>query len=238
MLPHLYKFLFLLLLAPTALTSAAQAQPAEMPSPEQLFEEADTALGWNAKMKQEIGHIEASAHVSVEGRTYDTVVNSRINTPAGGDARFTMISKDGTVTYGDTDGAIWFKGEDGEKQPLPDAMAAFVHGHQFHRRALFPRQELATLHDEVSEDYFADERVFVVEGTTRSGAALKYYFSQFTKKLVGYHLVVMEEDGPHAMDFTLKDWRTSGGQSLFWRMDINDRGKLYVYRYNQILMLP
>ncbi|MFC4349023.1 hypothetical protein ACFO5Q_14305 [Kordiimonas lipolytica] len=230
---RLYLICFFLVLAPTR----TWAQPVDLPTPEMLFEQAAKAIGWNSEAK-DVGRIEASANVTVEGRTYDTVVTSGISTPAGGDARFTMISEDGTVTYGDTDGTIWFEGEDGERRTLTPAMAAFVHGHQFHRRALFPASELQTIDREVTIEEFADELAFTVSGTTPAGARLKYFFSQRSKRMIGFHLVVEEEAGPHPMDFILKDWRTSGGETLFWRIDINDRGKIYVYRFNRILLLP
>ncbi|WP_286830397.1 MULTISPECIES: hypothetical protein [Kordiimonas] len=215
----------------------AWAQPADLPTPEALFQEAAQAIGWKGDTK-DVGRIEAHARVSVEGRTYDTVVNSRISTPVGGDARFTMVGEDGTVTYGDTDGTIWFESEGSERRTLSPAMAAFVHGHQFHRRALFPAAEFKTIDPEVTLEEFADELAFTVSGTTPAGARLRYFFSQRSKRMIGFHLVVDEETGPHPMDFTLKDWRTSAGESLFWRVDINDRGKIYVYRFDRILMLP
>lgn len=218
-------------------TVPAVAQPADLPTPEELFEEAAQAIGWTSDAK-DVGRIEASARVTVEGRTYDTIVNSRVSTPAGGDARFTMIGEDGTVTYGDTDGTIWFEGDGVERRTLSPAMAAFVHGHQFHRRALFPASEFQTIDPDVTIEEFADELAFTVRGTTPAGAQLTYYFSQRSKRMIGFHLVVEEESGPHPMDFVLKDWRTSAGETLFWRIDINDRGKIYVYRFDRILMLP
>jgi|GEM_PF-1617600 len=230
---RLYLICFFMLSA----TVRASAQPVDLPTPEALFQEAAEAMGW-ANEAKDVGRIEAHAHVSVEGRTYETEVNSQVSSPAVGDARFTMVSEDGTVTYGDTDGTIWFEGQDGERRTLSPAMAAFVHGHQFHRRALFPAGELITIDPEVTVEEFADELAFAVSGTTPSGARMTYYFSQRSKRMIGFHLVVQEEAGPHPMDFILKDWRTSAGETLFWRVDINDRGKIYVYRYDRILMLP
>lgn len=230
---RLYLIYFFLLLNP----ERAWAQPVDLPTPDMLFREAAEAMGW-AKEAQDVGRIEAHAHVSVEGRTYETLVNSRVSNPAVGDARFTMVSEDGTVAYGDTDGTIWFEGEDGERRTLSPAMAAFVHGHQFHRRALFPANELKTVYPEVTTQEFADELAFTVSGMTPAGARLTYFFSQRSKRVIGFHLVVDEEAGPHPMDFVLKDWRTSAGETLFWRVDINDRGKVYVYRFDRILMLP
>lgn len=230
---RLYLICFFVLAA----TSRAAAQPVDLPTPEALFQEAAEAMGWTSETK-DVGRIEAHAHVSVESRTYETLVNSRVSRPTTGDARFTMVSEDGTVTYGDTDGTIWFEGEDGERRTLSPAMAAFVHGHQFHRRALFPANELETIDPEVTVQEFADELAFTVSGTTPAGARLTYYFSQRSKRMIGFHLVVQEEAGPHPMHFLLKDWRTSAGETLFWRIDINDRGKIYVYRFDRILMLP
>lgn len=217
----------------------AFAQPVDAPTPEQLFSAARAAMGNPA---EGVGSVEAHARVEVtdpEGDySYRTTVKAAWSAEALGDATFTMIQDSDAVTYGETDGEIWFTGKDGAKRDLVAGMAKFVRGHQFHRRILAPELEFATLNPEVREGEFSGEPVFVVEGVTHAGAQLKYYYHQRTKMPVGMHLTVPEPNGPHPMDFTFRDWRTSAGQQLFWRIDINDRGKLFVYHFDRILLLP
>jgi hypothetical protein len=234
---RLLSFLFLLIAGPTG----AYAQPVDLPTPSDLFAEARMAIGL-PENHADIGKIEAHAAVAVTDpagdRRYDTIVVGAVKPNALGDARFTMITAKGSVTYGETDGAIWYEGTDGARRDLPPVMAMFVRGHQFHRRVLFPELELAEVEPEVKEDDFEGEPVFKVYGTTHAGAKLVYYFDQRRKHVVGMHLTVQEPEGPHAMEFTLRDWRSTAGQSLFRRMDVSDRGKLYVYRYGRILISP
>lgn len=219
----------------------ATAQPADLPTPEDLFNEARYAIGL-PQGDSGIGRIEAHADVDVkdpEGdRRYSTRVVGLVGSGALGDASFTMIRDNGTVTYGETDGAIWYEGADGTRRDLVPAMAMYVRGHQFHRRALFPELEFATIDPVVTESEFEGEPVFKVAGTTHAGARLVYYYEQRGKKLIGMHLTVNEPDGPHPMEFTLRDWRTTAGQSLFRRIDVADRGKLFIYRYDRILISP
>ncbi|WP_417464455.1 hypothetical protein [Kordiimonas sp.] len=219
------------------LGASVSAQPAELPTPDQLFMAAEEHHGWD-KLKAGITTVEAQASVRTGERTYKTLVRGRATDEGLSDATFEMTEDDGTVTYGEADGAIWYEGKDGNRRDLAPVMAAYVRGHQFHRRALFPRQELKVIDDTVEEVEFNGIRAFKVSGTTHSGASLAYFFDERDSAMLGYHLTVQEPDGPHPMDFILKDWRTSADQSIFWRIDINDRGTLYVYTFNKILLLP
>ena len=117
-------------------------------------------------------------------------------------------------------------------------MAAYVRGHQFHRRVMCPALELASYSEDVTETEFAGRRAFKVTGHTHIGAVLSYFFDERSKTVLGLQLTVEEPEGPHAMEFVLKDWRTVGGSELFYRVDIRDRDELYIYRFNKILLLP
>lgn len=218
----------------------AMAQPMDQPTPQQLFEAAREAMG---KPSEGVGSVEATARVTVrdpEGDDYgyQTIVRGIITADSLGDASFTMIEGEDKVTYGETDGAIWFEGADGNRRDLVPGMAKFVRGHQFHRRILAPELEYKTISADVQEQEFAGARVFVVSGTTHADALLKYYYDIRSKLPVGMHLTVQTDQGPQPMDMVLKDWRTSAGQSLFWGIDILDRGKTYEYRFDRILLLP
>lgn len=232
---HLIPLFVLLILSPATIL----AQPADMPTPQQLFDAARAAMGDPA---EGVGSIEAHARVDVTdpggNYSYRTAVKGNWSTEALGDASFTMIKDGDEVTYGETDGNIWFEGKDGSRRDLVAGMAKFVRGHQFHRRVLAPELEFMTINPQVLEDEFSQQPVFVVEGTTHAGAQLRYYYHRRTKMPVGMHLVVPTDTGPHAMDFTMKDWRSSAGKQLFWRIDIADRGKLFAYHFDRILLLP
>lgn len=217
------------------------AQPADLPTPEDLFSESRYAVGLPAG-DSGIGRIEAHASVKVTSpdghQYYDTVVIGALTEEKLGDASFAIIRENGTEIYGETDGVIWHQDTEGNRETLAPAMAMYVRGHQFHRRALFPELELAQIDPVVTESEFEGEPIFKVAGTTHAGARLAYYYEQRGKKLIGMHLTVDEADGPHPIEFALRDWRTTAGQSLFRRIDIRDRGKLYVYRFNQLLISP
>ncbi|NVJ97043.1 MAG: hypothetical protein HWE25_02760 [Alphaproteobacteria bacterium] len=231
MFRRLVIFGFLLAMLPLAI----HAQPMDQPTPQQLFDAAREALG---NPEKGVGLVEATAQVTVDDRAYKALVSGRFNSDELGDATFTMITPEGTVTYGETDGTIWFESDKTERKDLSPAMAMFVRGHQFHRRLLTPELEFKAINPDVHEDTFAGEKVFVVEGTTHAGARLKYFYHVRTKMPVGMHLTVQDNSGDHPMDFTFKEWRTSADQTLFWRIDINDRGKIFVYKYDRILLLP
>ena len=213
------------------------AQPADLPYATELLRESALALGWQA-LPGQIGSIEAHAHVTVGDRAYDTIVKGAVTDSGFGDTTFILAREDGTVTYGETAGTIWYEGKTGTRRELMPEMASYVRGHQFHRRALFPQLELAKIDAQVKEADFDGHRAFKISGTTAAGAALAYFFDQRSKILLGFHLEVQEPDGGHPMDFFLRDWRKSGDQSLFWRVEVLDRGELYTYRFSKILLLP
>lgn len=219
------------------MTMAATAQPADLPTPEQLFRAAEEHHGWD-RLKAGITTVEAKADVKTGNRTYKTRVHGRATEAGLGDATFEMMREDGTVTYGETDGTIWYEDQAGNRRHLAANMMEFVRGHQFHRRALFPRLELETMNNAVVETEFNGVRAFRINGTTQSGAALAYFFDERDSAMLGYHLTVQEPDGPRPMEFILKDWRTSAGQSVFWQLEVRDRGTLYTYSFSKILLLP
>lgn len=235
----------LALMMPLALmtqgTPALFAQPADLPTPEDLFSEARDAVGLPAG-DGGIGRIEAHASVKVtspEGHLYyDTVAIGSVSERKLGNASFAVLREGGSEMYGETDGVIWHEDTEGKRETLPPAMAMYVRGHQFHRRALFPELELAATDPVVTEGEFEGEPVFKVGGTTHAGARLVYCYEQRGKKLIGMQLTVDEPDGPHPVVVALRDWRTTAGQSLFRRIDIKDRGKLYIYRFNRLLISP
>ncbi len=217
------------------------AQPADLPTPEDLFSEARHAVGLPAG-DSEIGRIEAHSSVKVtspEGHQYyDSVVIGALTEKKLGDASFAIIRENGTEIYGETAGVIWHQDTEGNRKTLAPAMAMYVRGHQFHRRALFPELELAQIDPVVTEGEFGGEPIFQVSGTTHAGARLAYYYEQRGKKLIGMHLTMNGPDGPQPMEFALRDWRTTAGQSLFRRIDIRGQGKLYVHRFNRVLLTP
>lgn len=219
----------------------ASAQPVDLPTPEALFEAHARAIGVETVVTTG-GIIEAYAHVTVTGPEepyeYDTEVKGTVTPEGLGDASFTMIRDGQSVTYGETDGQIWFEASDGARRDLSPVMAAFVRGHQFHRRVMYPALEFGSLDREVTSSEFGDRPVFKVHGTTPTGAQLIYYFDQREKHMIGFHLTVEQNGQPRPMEFTLRDWRTAGDQSLFRRIDVADADKIYSYRYTRILLLP
>ncbi len=232
-----WKQAIALLFGVFCLAGTVTAQPAELPTPDQLFDAADEHHGWD-KLKAGITTVEAQANVRTGDSSYKTLVRGRATDTGLGDATFQMIREDGTATYGETDGAIWYEGKDGTRRDLAPNMIEYVRGHQFHRRTLFPRLELETMNNTVDEVEFNGIHAFRVSGTTHSGAALAYFFDERNSAMLGYHLTVQEPDGPRPMVFVLKDWRTSAGQSIFWQLEVNNRGALYTYTFNKILLLP
>ncbi|WP_417449311.1 hypothetical protein [Kordiimonas sp.] len=222
-------------------TSAAWAQPADLPTAEALFAAADRAHGWSA-LKADLGTIEAHATVTVKDPTgntaYKTVVRGKTSGNGPGDASFALIRPDGTTVYSETDGVIHRTAPDGTVQQLAPEMAAYVRGHQFHRRTLYPALELATINPEVEEVDFEGRRAFKVTGETQTGATLTYFYDERQKTILGLHLTVQEPDGPHPMSFVLRDWRDVDGSDIFYQIDIQDRSALYIYRFSKILLLP
>jgi len=212
-------------------------QPADLPTPEALFEAAGAVIGWQTGPAG-VGRIEAHAHVTVDDISYQTMANAHLVDGYLGNSEFTMIRQDGTTVYSETSGLIRRQTDGGPLVDMPATFASFVRGHHFHYRALFPRFELASVSRDVSDAEFAGERAFKVSGRTRADNLLDYYFDQREKRMLGYRLTIEEPEGPHVIDFMLKDWRTSGGQQLFRRLEIDDRGRLFTYRFSKILVLP
>jgi hypothetical protein len=224
------SFIFVLLLA---LQSAAEAQA---PTSDALFDRSAALL--NTPAASSIGTIEAHAGVTVGDRTYDTIVKASISGDTLGDAMFQIIEAEGTRTYRDTGGKLTGQRGNGELQELPATMTPFIHGHQFHRRILFPKLELASYDTTASEGVFDGKAAYRVNGKTPDGSALSYYFDRTSGFILGFELTVEEETGPRPMTFTIRDWRERAGQSLFWKLEILDKADLYIYNFARILLLP
>lgn len=215
-------------------TSAAST--GDTPSADTLFEKAAILLGLNDQAN--IRRIEAHAHVTVGAREYDTIVWSVISPEGFGDASFTILEENGTREYRDQGGKLEAIRNNDEPQELPAAMGAFIHGHQFHRRVLFPSLELASYEPDAAESEFDGTASYKVAGKTADGSLLSYHFDRTTSQMLGFQLTVFEDGKPRPMDFVLKDWRRQDDVSLFWRLEISDMGDLYVYEFNKILLTP
>lgn len=224
----------------TPLTSLS-AQPSI--KADALFDAAAKAIGFEDALIS-IGSIEAHAHVTVGERTYDTVVKSAFSAKEIGNTIFTIIRNGSPTTYSDTDGQLTATTGDGVPKPLPAAMRSFVHGHQFHRLILFPKLAQASFElgpadlVENSLPAFAGPCSRSVIGKMADGSDLTYYFDRSSNRMTGFQLTIYEEGVPRPMSFALKDWRTKGGQTLFWRLEISDKDDLYTYEFNKILLLP
>jgi len=216
------------------LPTPVQAQ--KTPTAAELFDHTDKITGTVALSS--ISTIKAYAHVTVGERSYDTTVNAAIVGGKIGDAQFTIIRDNIATTYSDTKGALEIKVGDTAPKALPASMKAFIQGHQFHRRVLFPRMEFASHTPLSTESEFAGTSSYRVQGKATDGSELSYHFDRNTQRMLGFQLTVMEENGPRPMNFVLKDWRTKAGQTLFWRLEISDKEDLYVYAFNKILLLP
>ncbi|WP_262691865.1 hypothetical protein [Kordiimonas aestuarii] len=232
-----FAYLLMLFSGVFATSSAVSAQPADLPTPEALFAAAAQAHGWD-KLKPDLGTIEAHADVTVGDVAYETIVRGAVTEAGLGNATFTLIREGGTSVYSETNGDIHYTSPDGTVKQLAPVMAAYVRGHQFHRRVLYPTLELATYSPNVEEVEFEGRPAFKVSGQTHAGATLEYYFDERLKTMLGFHLTVQEPDGPHPMSFVLKDWRDVDGSDIFYQIEIVDRGDLYVYRFSKILLLP
>lgn len=207
----------------------------DTPSPEQLFAASTRLMGFEEDLPA-IRSISAEAHVTVEATAYDTKVKSIVTAVGFGDTEFSII-RDGVSTRYSDEGGKLLRTVDGQNSfALPAGMAAFIHGHQFHRRTLFPSRELVTTNS-VTEAYFQGKAGYEVSGATAAGR-LSYFFDKKTGFMLGYRLTLQEDAGPHVMEFTLKDWRISDGKSLFWQMEIDDRGTIFTYDFNKVLLLP
>ena len=214
---------------------AVQAQ--SMPSADELFNTHTKRLGF-ADALVLYSTVEAHAHVTVAEREYDTIVKASISHAGLGDAEFTIV-RDGVATlYADHSGVLTRSVGPGVAEPLAEGMRGFVWGHQFHLRVLFPKLMLPSIDSPVSEAIFGDTPAYKVVGKTHEGDRLIYYFDTTSKILLGFSLVVTEESGPNLLEFTLGDWSTTGGETVFWRLEIVDKADLYIYEFNKILLLP
>jgi hypothetical protein len=212
------------------------AQAETTPTATELFDRSALYLGSVAL--EPPSSIEAHAHVTVGDRTYDTEVWAAVGGGKLGDARFSIIRDGMKTTYHDENGTLFRTVNDADVKALPPGMYAFVHGHQFHRRILFPALELTSYEKNAVRSSFAGQEAFKVAGRTAGESSLTYYFEPKTGRILGFQLIVQEETGPRAMDFVLSDWRKDGDSTLFWRLEISDKDDLYIYDFNKILLLP
>jgi len=228
---RIYLAIFMVFLA--SATAGAQG----LPTAEELFAAHTKRLGFEHALAS-YGTIEAHAHVTVGDREYDTEVKASVSPAGFGGAEFTIIRGGMPTLYSDKDGALTRTTQGSVPEALPESMRAFIHGHQFHLRVLFPALTFASVSGPVSEAIFANAPVYKVAGKTRQGDDLAYYFDATSTVMLGFQLIITEETGPRPMDFIPGGWSTKGGETLFWRLEIADKGDLYIYEYNKILLLP
>lgn len=226
-MPAIVKIAFAILIA-ASLGTPVYSQP--HPTAEDLLKMSSTV--------ERPGRIEAHAHVTVGEREYDTIVWSTLTEDGLGDASFKIINTEGVREYKDIGGARTLAVDQGDPQALPAGMGAFIHGHQFHRRYLFPEAELASFEPQTTAAEFAGRSSWRIDGSTPDGSLLSYHFDQETRRMLGFQLTVFESESPRPMDFVMKDWRDRDGLPLFWRLEISDKGDVFIYEFNQILLLP
>jgi len=216
-------------------SGGAHGQP--LPTADELYRAHTKAIGFQDALAS-YGTIVAHAHVTVGAREYDTEVRAKLSSTRLGDADFTII-RDGVRTlYADKGGVLTGTTGGGAPEALPPTMAAFIHGHQFHLRVLYPALTLVSVSGPVVETIFAGTSAFSVAGKTAHGDDLTYFFDVSNSQMLGFSLTVHEEEGPRPMDFVLGDWCKKDGEKLFWRIEIADKADLYIYEFNKILLLP
>lgn len=213
----------------------AKAQP--VPTADEIFAAHSKAIGF-AGAQASYGTIVAHAHVTVGDREYDTEVKSSVLPDGPGNAEFTIIRDGVSTLYADIGGLLTRTVGGGGAEPLPLGMRAFIHGHQFHRRVMFPALTLASISNPVTRAVFAGVPAYKVVGKTRDGDELSYYFDAAGKTMLGFQLIVTEDTGPNLLEFVLGDWSIKGGETLFWRLEITDKTDLYIYEFNKLLLLP
>jgi len=216
---------------------AADARAQPVPSAGEIFAAHSKAIGFTGALAS-YGTIEAHAHVTVGDREYDTEVRAKLVSKGLGDAEFTIIRDGVRTVYSDKDGVLSATVGGGTPEVLPAGMAAFIQGHQFHQRVLFPALTLASTGSAVTRSVFAGMPAYQVAGKTAHGDDLGYFFDVSNNQMLGFQLTVHEEEGPRPMVFTIGDWSTKGGETLFWRLEIADKTDLYIYEFNKILLLP
>lgn len=218
------------------LLAAACSEDRQAPTPDgaesvltagEILARAESALGGLSRLDQ-IRSIETVAEVGVDDSHYRVVARSL----AKGPAYLRFEYPDRIIEFYASSDITQVRENGGEIQPGTAFHALFARGHQFHRWALFPQDDLEDFETAPPADFHGCTCTRLLAASPEY-VSVDIYFDD-TGRIFGERRVLDEDEGPHTIDFVFSDWEELDGVEVFRSALIDDMGRLFHYRFTGI----